>query len=143
MDSGELILHGQCMLLKVFLLIDCEGSREYQKALVCSITQWVLFKEQGHPCWQMFKNNASCFNEESGEISLSILARSISAGGAKVDLEQVRTIFCLLKSKVQLASDMNIDLHGNDVGGSQGHFIDPVGSEVVVTASYFWQSLHR
>jgi len=46
-------------------------------------------------------------------------------------------MLCLLKSKVQLASDMNIDLLGNDFGSSQGHFIDPVGSKVVMTASYW------
>jgi hypothetical protein len=56
-------------------------SREYQRALTASIHLWEWMRETNHPGWQIFCQNASSFNEESGEIAFSVLARDIASSG--------------------------------------------------------------
>ena len=74
MDAGEDVLRAQAMLLKVFLLIGGKSCTEYIRALTASILLWSSYERSQHPCWQLSQHNASAFNEESGEISLSVLA---------------------------------------------------------------------
>ena len=136
MDNGEDILNGQVQLLKVFLLLDGKSSYEYQGALVASVCQWLMLKAKGHPVWVMFEHNASAFNEESGEIAFSSLARGISRGGVRSELSDVKKRFVLLKSKMQMAEDLMIDLHGDDFGTSSGREIQQNSAEVKKTLAF-------
>ena len=136
MDNGSWILDASRRLLKVFLLLDGPASREYQKALCMSILLWQSYKKSNHPGWQMFLQNASCFNEEVGEIGFSILARSISRGGVRSDIKMVNQEYQLIKSKMNIASDLKTDLHCDDFSNGR-RFIDAKGTEVVATAEYF------
>jgi hypothetical protein len=144
MDDGEKILQGQLRLLKVFMLLDGPSSREYQQALLTSILLWQEWQQVNHPCWQMFLNNASCFNEEVGEISFSVLARGISAGGVRMDVRQVNERFKLLKGKIELADDLKTELGCSDFtpDPSRRH-IDPNGAEVTSTVAYFKNLIHQ
>ena len=89
MDAGEDVLRAQALLLKLFMLIGGAKCNEYIKALSASLMLWSHCEQRDHPCWQLFKHNASAFNEESGEISLSVLARDISRGGVRSDCKKV------------------------------------------------------
>ena len=77
---------------------------------------WGHYESCGHPCWQLFVNNASAFNEESGEIALSVLARDISRGGVRSDCKKVSQTFALVKAKTEVAQDMDVDLAGMTSG---------------------------
>ena len=85
MDSGADVLRAQALLLKVFMMIGGRSCTEYIRALTASIMLWGHYESTQHPCWELFRHNASAFNEESGEISLSALARDISRGGVRSD----------------------------------------------------------
>ena len=85
MDSGADVLRAQALLLKVFMMIGGRSCIEYIRALTASIMLWGHYESTQHPCWQLFRHNASAFNEESGEIALSALARDISCGGVRSD----------------------------------------------------------
>ena len=74
MDAGEDVLGAQALLLKVFMLIGGRQCNEYINALTASIMLWGHYEAVNHPCWQLFKQNASAFNEEAGEIALSVFA---------------------------------------------------------------------
>ena len=58
----------------------------------------------------MFKNNASVFNEESGKICFSVLAREIAGSGVRSDCDAVSRKFSLIKSKIQISQDLSVDL---------------------------------
>ena len=78
----------QALLLKVFMLIGGRQCSEYINALTASIMLWGHYEAVNRPCWQLFKQNASAFNEEAGEIALSVLARDIARGGVRGDLKK-------------------------------------------------------
>jgi hypothetical protein len=98
---------------------------------------WSHYEQCNHPCWQLFQHNASAFNEESGEISLSILARDISRGGVRSDCKKVSQTFKLVKAKAEVAEDIGIDIAGDDFGSEEnGRCIKTDSPEVKATAAY-------
>ena len=138
MDAGADVLAAQARLLKVFLLVGGAKCSEYVRALTASLLQWSEYERVNHPCWQLFANNASAFNEESGEISLSVLAREIARGGVRSDCKKVSQTFKLVKAKSEVAADIGVDISGGDFGSDEhGRRIDPNGEEVKATAAYF------
>ena len=87
------------------MLIGGRQCSEYINALTASIMLWGHYESVNHPCWQLFKQNASAFNEEAGEIDLSMLARDIARGGVRGDLKKVSQTFSLVKAKSELAQE--------------------------------------
>ena len=116
MDSGVEVLRAQALLLKLFLMTGGRQSAEYIKVLSASIMLWGFYESSQHPCWELFRNNASAFNEESGEISLSVLARDVSRGGVRSDCAKVSQTYALVKAKAELAQDIGVDIAGDDFG---------------------------
>ena len=116
MDAGADVLRAKALLLKVFLLVGGAQCSEYVRALTASLLLWSHYERCNHPCWQMFSHNVSCFNEESGEISLSVLARDISRGGVRSDCKKVSQTFRLVKAKAEVAADIGVDIAGGDFG---------------------------
>ena len=109
-DSGAQVLQAQALLLKVFLKISGRQSSEDISALTASPMLWGHCGSCEHPCCHLFKNNASVFNEESGEIALSVLARDIARGGVGSTLKKVSKTFALVKAKAEVAQDNGVDL---------------------------------
>ena len=138
MDAGEDVLRAQARLLKVFLMIGGRKCTEYVNALSASILLWGHYESIDHPAWQMFRNNASAFNEESGEISLSMLARDIARTGVRSDLDKVSRTFSLVKAKAEVAQDIGIDISGDDFGSDiRGRELKTDSPEVASTAAFF------
>ena len=138
MDAGADVLTVQALLLKVFLLVGGASCSEYVRALSASIVQWSEYERVNHPCWQVFEQNANAFNEESGEISLSALARELARTGVRSDCQKVSQSFKLVKAKAEVAADIGVDISGDDFGSDEhGRRIDPHGEEVKATAAFF------
>jgi hypothetical protein len=137
MDAGADVLRAQALLLKLFMLIGGAKCSEYINALSASLLLWGQYEQCNHPCWQLFQHNANAFNEESGEISLSVLARDISRGGVRSDCKKVAQTFKLVKAKAEVAEDFGIDLAGDDFGSdNNGRCIKTDSSEVKTTTAY-------
>ena len=137
MDAGEDVLRAQALLLKLFMLIGGAKCNEYIKALSASLMLWSHYEQREHPCWQLFKHNASAFNEESGEISLSVLARDISRGGVRSDCKKVSQTFKLVNAKAEVADDFGVDIAGDNFGSDEnGRCIKADSPEVKTTAAY-------
>ena len=132
----------QCMLLRMFLVLNESNCREYQRALSTSISIWEWMKSINHPCWQLFKNNASAFNEESGEICFSVLAREISGSGVRSDCQAVSSKFRIIKTKIDVANDLKFELCGDDFA-SKKHKVIRADSDEVKTTAYFFQRTIR
>ena len=138
MDAGEEVLRAQARLLKVFLMIGGRNCSEYINALVASLLLWGHYESEDHPCWQMFRENASAFNEESGEISLSLLARELARTGVRSDLPKVSRSFSLVKAKAEVAQDIGVDIAGDDFGSDlRGRELKTDSQEVASTAAFF------
>jgi Tfp pilus assembly protein PilW len=63
-----------------------------------SINLWEWMRVNDHAGWQVFRQNASAFNEESGEIAFSVLARDIASSGIRSDAKTVSRKFGLIKA---------------------------------------------
>ena len=78
-DSKMAVKHVHRMLQLLIVL-----SRGKSNVYAQSVLMQCLFlshqKEHSLPVWTMFKRNMACFNEEAGEISFGMLARSARGG---------------------------------------------------------------
>ena len=92
MDQGRRVVLGQVKLLKLFMLLRGRDTTEYEKALLASLLVWARNKHGKSFLWKMFKQNACAFNEEAGEVAFSVLARQVSKGGLRGNLESCDSI---------------------------------------------------
>lgn len=139
MDNGRLILRQQIRLLHVFLMLHSNRATEYQRALSASIAIWTQLRHQRHPVWTMFASNASAFNEESGEICFSVLARGVAKSGARSDLATIDKWFRLVRTKIAVAKELGLEIAGEDFKHLyQGRCTIPrQGKEAKATAAFF------
>ena len=143
MDNGKKVLVGQVRLLKVFLSIRSKGCTEYISCLIMSIIIWARQMKLKSTLWTMFKDNASMFNEEAGEVSFSCLARHVARGGVRSEVKQVSDAFVMLKPKMAAAKDLNVTLSGDTVGDKKRYFIDPESEEVQATVAFFKRTIRE
>ena len=137
MDDGKRVLSAMHKLLSVFLILDSPLSREYQRALTASIHLWEWMRETNHPGWQIFCQNASSFNEESGEIAFSVLARDIASSGIRSDVKSVSRKFGLIKAKIMVAKGMEVDLCGEGFSTHDHCVILETSPDVAAAVAFF------
>ena len=143
LDDGEKILEMQYKLLSIFLLLDGPQSREYQKALTVSVHLWEWMKAKDHPGWTIFKHNASVFNEESGEICFSVLAREIAGSGVRSDCEAVSRKFGLIKSKIEVGKELEVEMCGEDFSSNHHGKVLATSDDVQATVQFFKRMIRR
>jgi hypothetical protein len=136
MDNGRDVLTGQANLLRIFILIGGRQCSEYVRALTASLLLWCNWKKENHPCWQVFEQNANAFNEESGEIAFSVLARSC-AKSVRADCNAVAGIFRRQKCSMELAADLNYEIACEDFVPKNVRRIKHDSAEVQATVAYF------
>ena len=141
LGDGEAVLRQQYLLLKVFLVLNNSNCREYQRALSTSVHLWEWMRSRNHPCWRLFKNNASAFNEESGEICFSVLAREIAGSGVRSDCEAVGSKFKLITTKMRVAQDLKFDPRGEDFAVRKHKEIKTDSAEVRATVHFFERTI--
>ena len=139
MDDGKQLFEAQQQLLHIFLLLDGPSSREYQKCMMASLLIWHHYKKTNHPVWKMFKSNSCAFNEESGEICFSVLARGVAKNGARSDAKTISSWYRLIHTKIEVAQDIGVDICGEDFQNRQKFHshVDPHGDDVNATAHFF------
>ena len=144
MDDGDQILKAQLRLLHVFLVIDSGKCKEYQRAVMLSQLIMASYKQRNHVCWTMFKNNPSAFNEETGEICFSILARELAQGGGiRSDVKAVDRRYRLIRTKLDVAEDLRSDISGDDFNEHSRASVDPDGPEVKATLAFFLDVIRK
>ena len=100
-------------------------------------------RSHNHPCWQIFVHNASCFNEESGEVCFSVLARGIAGSGVRSNCEAVASKFRLVKTKIDVAEDLKFDLCGDDFAVKRHRRIKSTSTEVMTTITFFQRMIRN
>jgi len=143
MDDGEQIMQAQLRVLHVFLIINNGKCYEYQRAIMLSQLILTSYKQRNHVCWTMFKNNPSAFNEETGEICFSILAREIAQGGIRSDVKSVDRRYRLIRTKLDVAEDLRSDISGDDFNEHSRAQVNPQGPEVKATIAFFLDVIRK
>lgn len=143
MDHGDRVLAHQVRLLKVFMLLSGRNTHEYERALLASICIWSRQKKLDSPMWRMFEQNACAFNEESGEVAFSCLAKQVARGGVRSNVDQVTKSFALMKINMSIAKDLRIELSGDVAGESSRYHIDPRGDDVKATVAFFRRTIRE
>ena len=122
-------------LLKLFLM---SGNNQYARALLCDLL--VFTHQQGfrHPIFQLLLADPHCFNEEPGEISLSVLARLNLGMTDKRSLKTMQNRYRLSKASMLIAHYLNPRMQKRLIPHrTKKYNIDPHGTEVKTTTSFF------
>ena len=143
MDQGRRVVLGQTKLLKLFMLLRSNDTYEYEKAMLASLLVWARNKRGKSFLWKMFKQNACAFNEEAGEVAFSVLARQVSKGGLRADLEACDKAFKLSKVNIQVADDFNVDLCGDHMGEAKRFTINVDDDSVNATVAFFEEAVRK
>jgi hypothetical protein len=113
MDKGAAIMKHLPLFIKVFLMNKGANSNSYAQCLIRTYGILLRLKKMKHPIYKVFLHNACAFNEEAGEICLSVLARGID-GSTKQQIDLCENKFLLTKWQIEMARDM-----GNTVSYDQ------------------------
>ena len=85
----------------------------------------------------MMKSNMAMFNEELGELTFAILARSVLADHTRDDFAHMDRLFRLLRVYRDVKGDVVADTSGAANSLNWRHKINKVGEEVVSTELFF------
>ena len=70
-------------------------------------------KKTNHPAYFVLKNDPMLLNEETGEITFSVLSRGLTGGQARSDIGHANEMFQFTKSQLQTAADLGEDTTGD------------------------------
>ena len=87
--------------------------------------------------YHMMKNNMAMFNEELGELTFSILARSVLADHTRDDFDHMDRLFRLLRVYRDVKSDVVADNSSSANTLNWRHKINKEGDEVTSTQLFF------
>lgn len=143
LDDGVIGLrHLVCMLHLLLVLARGKSSR-YSQSVIMQIMFILHQKHHGLPMWTMLKDGLSCFNEEAGEMSFAMLARSVLGDTSQSHIKHLSKLFGLINSYGELERNVK-EQHGINTEKSGTNWrkkIDPEGSEVVATRAFILQWL--
>ena len=125
-------------------LITCfqkgKATGDYPKALLANLLYLKWLKQVNHPVWHMLEADPSLFNEETGEISFSILSRSTRSNSNRVDLKTANKNYQLSKPIMDIIKDLNADVNDDeDFMMNLNGLVFKDGDENVQTAISFFE----
>ena len=119
LDNGTQVMEHQLQILQVLIFIGGTNTTEYQRAIATSLHIWQYWRNVDHVAWRLFDAIASMWNEESGEVCFSVLARDIASSGVRSDVSKVSEKFELIRIKMESVADLKVDLCGDDFADSK------------------------
>ena len=138
LDDGMLMLTSMIRLFKLFLHFSGSDASEYRKCMLVNLMLWAHYVNNDLPIYDMIKHNASMCNEECGELSFSVLARTIASNSSRMDIDSVNRHFILSRLKLDVANDLNLDIADNQTVMINNHHIIKADSpEVIAVGVHF------
>ena len=106
-DDGHLVTKHLALLLRLNLMFKQKNA--YSRCMFFHML--LLFHQRKHklPSWQMYTKSASVFNEEVGEISLSVLGRAVLGDTLQSDFEHMSKIYLLQHQYRAVTKDIRTD----------------------------------
>jgi hypothetical protein len=93
-------------LLLLFLLCRSRGSLDYQRTMLVFAILLQYWEAHNLPVCQLLSQNHTSFSEESGEIALSVLARTTPAS-CRADIEQVQHHWQMVRLNFEFHASSN------------------------------------
>ena len=109
----------------------------YPKVMLLFMLVLRYWRDTNFCAAQMMRNNMSLFNEELGELTFSILARSVLADHTRDDFEHMDRLFRLLRVYRDVKSDVVADNSGASNKLNWRHKIQKSGDEITATQLFF------
>jgi hypothetical protein len=148
LNDGALIIRCMAKLLKVFLCLQ-RGNRQ-SEYVTCIIAQMLIFADWNrqhrcsgdHPMMKQFLDDPSIFNEEAGEISLSVMTRGMSVIGKTCDRKMLQDEFRMIHARMSTARDLKVDLTSDGLDNRQNERSEQMtsqkaGEEIKACSAYF------
>ena len=139
-DSHGRQLHRQLYrLLDVFIQLKHVG---YARVLFMHLCILRHLKKVHHPVMELFLKNPATLNEESGELTLSVLARLSCQDSHKSMISHMRELYILSRFAATLHSRLSTE---SDLlpPRRRRKFIDSEGMEVVTTSAFISRVAHQ
>ena len=109
----------------------------YPKIMLLYMLVLQHWRQSKYCGYAMMKSNMAMFNEELGELTFSILARSVLADHTRDDFEHMDRLFRLLRVYRDVKGDVVADTSGASNSLNWRHKINKVGEEVTTTELFF------
>jgi len=136
--DGDQLYHHLVRMLKVFLCI--QPGQEYVRSIVNNLLTLTYWKSKSPelPFWEAFKTNPASFNEESVELSFSLLGRSMANDSNRINIKHVQKKYRCIRRYTEAKADIATDLtHKDTMKSVSGRF--KVGKDhVKVTKTREW-----
>ena len=136
--SFENIHSIQYRLLWIFLSLKCHP---YVYAVLLSLMQQHWLNKHFPQLSQILQESIHSFNEESGEVALSVLARSVLGSSSRLNADKVRENFVLAHKFRQISRDFKDDW-GVTTRRRQLR-IDAAGKEVELLSEHFGEVIQN
>ena len=109
----------------------------YPKVMLLFMLVLRYWRDTNFCAAQMMRHNMSLFNEELGELTFSILARSVLADHTRDDFEHMDRLFRLLRVYRDVKSDVVADNSGASNSLNWRHKIQKSSDEITSTQLFF------
>ena len=106
-DNGVLVTKHLALLLRVNLMFKQKNA--YCRSMFMHMLLLLYQGRRRLPAWQMYEKSASVFNEEVGEISLSVLSRVVLGDTLQSDFEHMSKLYLLQHHYRAVAKEIRID----------------------------------
>lgn len=141
MENSEEMLTCTVRLLKVFYLMKgfhtSSGSQIYRRAIIQQMVIFLYLQKHNLPAWHMFKHNLAVYNEESGEISFSMLSRCVLGDTLKFDFEHLNKMYRMMNVYLQCRGAVAEDTHSRTMRSRSHQSYDLHSVEVNTTIAHF------
>ena len=130
LDDGKLATKHIVRMLHLLVLLARGKSDVYAQSVLMECLLLAYQKEKELPMWDMFVGGLSCFNEEAGEISFAMLARSVRGDTTHDHLTHLRKMYALIHSYAgveRLIKTQHLDVTDDKFRGNWRKKVDPDG----------------
>jgi hypothetical protein len=117
-------------------------SHPYPKMILANLCILAHWKQVDFIGYKMLDTNVAIFNEELGEMTFSMLARSVLGDHTDTNIDHVNDLYALLPVCKSVKDDILDDV-SSTTSISWRHKIDPQGSEVNAVAHFFQQKISQ
>jgi hypothetical protein len=140
LGDGNLGMKQLAKLIQVLMALHSSRDHAYIEAMVAQILIVSHQKKHNLPTWRMLKDCLSVFNEESGELVFSILARCSRGDSGTNDFEYMDKMYTLLHTYRDVDEDIRDDMHRQ---GPKSNWRKAVhADDDAVTATRAWLSAY-
>jgi hypothetical protein len=147
MENSDEMLGDIVRLLKAFYLMKgfnvSSGTPYYRKAIILQMMIFLYIKKYGLPAWEMFLENLAVYNEESGEISFSILSRCVLGDTMKFDFDHLNKMYRMMNVYLQCRDAVAEDSHGKTIRSRSHQSHDVNSVEVQTTIAHFKNTINK